>query len=145
MKSAVCFMICEVSRNLFDRHVLHSYSSILYRHLFFLYPAILHLCTGGSALLLTIQAVAVRVSMHKVLTICWPQLMLKLFVRKVPSHAIICGDFNGYNTLWGSQDTNTRGQTEKISVSITISACLTNNLMPYLILASGNYSVLDLN
>jgi len=66
-----------------------------------------------------IQAVAVRVQLHKLITICCvyssrshnlsEQLLDDLY-RQLPKPVIILGDFNSYNTLWGSPTSDARGR-----------------------------------
>jgi len=66
-----------------------------------------------------IQAVAVRVQLHKLITICsvYSSRSHNISVRllddlysQLPKPVIIMGDFNGYNHLWGSQSTDARGR-----------------------------------
>ena len=66
-----------------------------------------------------IQAVAVRVTLHKPITLCSinipPSSNLNLrelndLYEQLPSPVILLGDLNGHNILWGCSDTNERGR-----------------------------------
>ncbi|KAG1672408.1 RNA-directed DNA polymerase from mobile element jockey [Nymphon striatum] len=101
----------------------------------------------------SLQAIAVRVSMHKVLTICSIYIPpsspiiaadVEDLLRQLPSPALICGDFNGHNLLWGSRVTNPRGRTIE-NIILHNNLCLYNDTsMTYLDLSAGTYSALDL-
>ncbi|KAG1713967.1 RNA-directed DNA polymerase from mobile element jockey [Nymphon striatum] len=101
----------------------------------------------------SLQAIAVRVSMHKVLTICSIYIPpsspiiaadLQDLLRQLPAPALICGDFNGHNLLWGSRVTNPRGRTIE-NIILHNNLCLFNDTsMTYLDLSAGTYSALDL-
>ncbi|KAG1687441.1 RNA-directed DNA polymerase from mobile element jockey [Nymphon striatum] len=101
----------------------------------------------------SLQAIAVRVSMHKVLTICSiyippssPIIAANVedLLRQLPAPALICGDFNGHNLLWGSRVTNPRGRTIE-NIILHNNLCLYNDTsMTYLDLSAGTYSALDL-
>ena len=67
----------------------------------------------------TIQAVAVRVQLSAAVTICniyssrQHQLsthILNNLYSQLPQPVLFMGDINGYNPLWGSQSTDTRGR-----------------------------------
>ncbi|KAG1713961.1 RNA-directed DNA polymerase from mobile element jockey [Nymphon striatum] len=101
----------------------------------------------------SLQAIAVRVSMHKVLTICSIYIPpsspiiaadVEDLLRQLPAPALICGDFNGHNLLWGSRVTNPRGRTIE-NIILHNNLCLFNDTsMTYLDLSAGTYSALDL-
>ncbi|KAG1682981.1 RNA-directed DNA polymerase from mobile element jockey [Nymphon striatum] len=101
----------------------------------------------------SLQAIAVRVSMHKVLTICSIYIPpsspiiaadVEDLLRQLPAPALICGDFNGHNLLWGSRVTNPRGRTIE-NIILHNNLCLYNDTsMTYLDLSAGTYSALDL-
>ncbi|KAG1663708.1 RNA-directed DNA polymerase from mobile element jockey [Nymphon striatum] len=101
----------------------------------------------------SLQAIAVRVSMHKVLTICSIYIPpsspiiaadVEDLLRQLPAPALICGDFNGHNLLWGSRVTNPRGRTIE-DIILHNNLCLFNDTsMTYLDLSAGTYSALDL-
>ena len=68
-----------------------------------------------------LQAVAVKVTAHKTITLCSvylpPRNQLKFnpkdlqdVIDQLPSPFILMGDFNGHHTLWGCEDVNNRGQ-----------------------------------
>ncbi|KAG1674651.1 Heat shock protein cognate 4 [Nymphon striatum] len=101
----------------------------------------------------SLQAIAVRVSMHKVLTICSIYIPpsspiiaadVEDLLHQLPAPALICGDFNGHNILWGSRVTNSRGRTIE-NIILNTNLCLYNDTsMTYLDLSAGTYSALDL-
>ena len=88
--------------------------------------------TGGVALLTShsipstmihlnthLQAVAVRINIHTLTTICNVYLppdatvdkkSLNELVDQLPPPFILIGDFNGHSTLWGNRDVNPRGR-----------------------------------
>ena len=88
--------------------------------------------TGGGGIILVIenipqsivtlntnlQAVAVKVTVHKTITLCSVYLPQSHFtptdlqdvIDQLPSPFILMGDFNGYHTLWGCKEVNNRGQ-----------------------------------
>ena len=66
-----------------------------------------------------LQAVAVRMSLDKTITLCSVYIppnstlslqQLKKLTDQLPSPFIIMGDFNGHNPLWGSKTTNDKGK-----------------------------------
>lgn len=66
----------------------------------------------------TLQAVAVRVHVRKLITICTlylspsasvNQSVLNDLVDQLPEPYIVLGDLNGHSPIWGSPDTNPRG------------------------------------
>ena len=102
----------------------------------------------------TLQAVAVTVTLHRVLTICNIYIPptspirdhdLDSLVTQLPSPFIIVGDLNGHNPIWGSPDINERGR--KISDFLDRhQLCLYNNKSPtYLHPATGTLTHLDLS
>jgi len=67
----------------------------------------------------TMQAVAVRANIGRLVTICNVYSsrshslnlnLLNALLNQLPSPVILLGDFNGYNQLWGSCTTDTRGR-----------------------------------
>ena len=68
----------------------------------------------------TLQAVAVKVTSHKTITLSSVYLSpcnhfnfnpkdLQGVIDQLPSPFILIGDFNGHHTLWGCEDVNNRG------------------------------------
>ena len=68
-----------------------------------------------------LQAVAVKVTAHKTITLCSVYLPprnhfkfnpkdLQSVIDQLPSPFILMGDFNGHHTLSGCEDVNNRGQ-----------------------------------
>ncbi|GFX55926.1 probable RNA-directed DNA polymerase from transposon X-element [Trichonephila clavipes] len=67
----------------------------------------------------SLQAVAVRIHIHSLVTVCCvylppndvvPQVDLNQLVSQLPAPFILLGDFNGLSPLWGHDDTNSRGR-----------------------------------
>ena len=65
------------------------------------------------------QAVAVRVQLHRPVTLCSiyisqsheiTETAIQDLFEQLPHPIILMGDFNSYNTLWGSEYTNVRGR-----------------------------------
>ncbi|GBO08904.1 putative RNA-directed DNA polymerase from transposon BS [Araneus ventricosus] len=82
-----------------------------------------------------LQAVAVRVMLSNLVTVCTLYLPpstsvndrdLDRLVDELPTPFIIIGDFNGHSPVWGSKNTNTRGRQIEEFVN-THSLCLLNN------------------
>ncbi|GFX57760.1 RNA-directed DNA polymerase from mobile element jockey [Trichonephila clavipes] len=74
----------------------------------------------SSNVVTSLQAVAVRIHIHSLVTLCcvylppndvMPQVDLNQLVSQLPAPFILLGDFNGHSPLWGHDDTNSRGDT----------------------------------
>ena len=100
------------------------------------------------------QAVAIRLSLHSVVTLCSLYLPastpinetnLNNLITPLPSPFILAGDFNGHNVMWGSDDTNQRGlQLENFISDNSLSFMNDNKSKTYLHPATGSYSSIDL-
>ncbi|GFT58124.1 putative RNA-directed DNA polymerase from transposon X-element [Trichonephila clavipes] len=83
----------------------------------------------------SLQAVAVRIHVHSLVTVCCvylppndvvPQVDLNHLVSQLPAPFILLGDFNGHSPLWGHDVTNSRGrQIEQLISDHCL--CLLNN------------------
>ncbi|GFW56169.1 putative RNA-directed DNA polymerase from transposon X-element [Trichonephila clavipes] len=83
----------------------------------------------------SLQAVAVRIHIHSLVTVCCvylppndvvPQVDLNHLVSQLPAPFILLGDFNGHSPLWGHDVTNSRGrQIEQLISDHCL--CLLNN------------------
>ena len=82
-----------------------------------------HRASGGSSILVKLktdlQAVAVSATLEKEITLCSvyipPSFSLRSehlnsLLQQLPSPYMLLGDFNGHNVLWGSNDTDHRGE-----------------------------------
>ena len=74
----------------------------------------------------TLQAVAVKIKLHKSLTICSlylppneqiDRLELDNLFQQLPGNVLVLGDYNAHNTLWHSNRTCTRGRIIETIVS----------------------------
>ena len=101
-----------------------------------------------------LQAVAVSITLHRVITLCsiFIPLSSRLspkdlddLVPQLPSPFILLGDFNGHNILWGSKDINDKGRIIESFIDYH-GLCLYNTKPPtYLYPATGTYTSLDLS
>ncbi|GFW69745.1 putative RNA-directed DNA polymerase from transposon X-element [Trichonephila clavipes] len=71
-----------------------------------------------SALHTSLQAVAVWIHIHSLVTVCCvylppndvvPQVDLNRLVSQLPALFTLLGDYNGHSPLWGHDDTNSCG------------------------------------
>ena len=101
-----------------------------------------------------IQAVAVKISLHKCITVCslyFPPSQdidrdaLDNLFAQLPSPTLLLGDFNAHNDLWGCRDTNANGNTMEDFIG-RHGLCLFNDKSPtYLHPATGYFSAIDLS
>lgn len=101
-----------------------------------------------------LQAVAMRVTLHKAITVCSIYIPpnynlganeLNDLHNQLPQPCILMGDFNGHNILWGSPDTNERGnKLERFLLDNNL--CLMNDKRPtYMHAATRTFTHLDLS
>lgn len=101
-----------------------------------------------------LQAVAVRTTLHKTITICSLYIPPKQNVTdreldsllgELPSPVLLLGDFNAHSNIWGCKHTDNKGQQVENFLS-RHDLCLLNDQSPtYLHPASGSFSSLDLS
>ena len=101
-----------------------------------------------------LQAVAVRITALKPLTVCsiylppscsWKHKDLLKLTDQLPPPAIIMGDFNAHNSMWGNTQNDQKGN-EVESFLLHSNLCLMNNkTATYLHPAMGSYSSIDLS
>ena len=101
-----------------------------------------------------LQAVAVRMSLDKTITLCSVYIppnmrvessQLKNIGDQLPSPFMLLGDFNAHNPLWGSSGMNDRGKKLEDFLSKE-NLCFFNDGSPtYLHPATGTYSSIDLS
>jgi len=102
-----------------------------------------------------LQAVAVRLTAHKTLTLCSIYLPprnnfnfnprdLQNLIDQLPIPFVLMGDFNGHHTMWGCEDVNIRGkQLEDLIIKNDI--ILLNDKTPtYFHSANGCFTSIDL-
>ena len=101
-----------------------------------------------------LQAVAVRVTLNKPITLCSLYIpphqiisreTLQDLVEQLPSPFLLLGDFNAHNPIWGSSFTNNRGNiVERVLDDNDL--CLLNNDEPtYVCPRSGSRSTIDIS
>lgn len=99
------------------------------------------------------QAIAIKVTLHKQINICSiyipPNQKLKEnelqnIIWQLPTPFILLGDFNSHNPIWGSNETNQKGEImEKLINNNNL--CIFNNQTPtYICPTSGKNSAIDL-
>jgi exonuclease III len=131
-----------------------------------------HICTtgdrasGGSTIMVNsrlphsqlplntvLQAVAVRVTLHRVITVCSVYLppnskvdknQLEDLTSQLPTPYILLGDFNGHNPMWDCKDFNNTGSIIEDFISSNNLCLMNNKKATYLHPATGHYSSLDL-
>ncbi|GFV56079.1 putative RNA-directed DNA polymerase from transposon BS [Trichonephila clavipes] len=103
---------------------------------------------------MSIQAVAVQVSIFSTVTICNVYLPpnapmnfkeLQELIDQLPSPFILLGDFNAHHLLWGCQDVNSRGKVvEKLLTELDLT--LINNVSnTYFHSPTQSFSAIDLS
>ena len=122
---------------------------------------------GGSSLLIkqgiihshiplitNLQAVAVRVTLHKTVTLCSiyipPSSHLDLkaldnLVEQLPPPFLLLGDFNGHNPLWGCDDYNTKGRLLERFIDAHALCLFNDGSDTYLHPGTGTYTAIDLS
>ena len=102
-----------------------------------------------------LQAVAVKVTAHKTITLCSVYLPprnhfnfnpkdLQSVIDQLPSPFILMGDFNGHHTLWGCEDVNNRGQQLEDLILKNDLILLNDKSHTYFHSASGTFTSIDL-
>ena len=101
-----------------------------------------------------IQAVAVRLSLHKCITVCsvyFPPSQdidrrdLDALFAQLPSPTLLLGDFNAHSDLWGCHDTNTNGITVEDFIARHGLCVFNDKSSTYLHPATGSFSAIDLS
>ncbi|GBN20958.1 hypothetical protein AVEN_177596-1 [Araneus ventricosus] len=100
-----------------------------------------------------LQAVAVQVHFKSLRTVCniylpphdtASQYDLNQLMNQLPVPFILIGDFNGHSTLWGNNDTNSRGRQIEQLISDHCLCLLNNNQKTYFHEPSRTFHSLDL-
>ncbi|GFW07167.1 RNA-directed DNA polymerase from mobile element jockey [Trichonephila clavipes] len=101
----------------------------------------------------SLQAVAVRIHIHSLVTVCCiylppndvvPQVDLNQLVSQFPALFILLGDFNGHNPPWGHDDTNSRGRQIDQLISHHYLCLLINDEKTYFHAPTRTFHSLDL-
>ncbi|GBM76569.1 hypothetical protein AVEN_254398-1 [Araneus ventricosus] len=101
----------------------------------------------------SLQAVAVHVHARTLVTVCSVYLPphdvisqqdLDTLVDQLPTPFILLGDFNGHSTLWGSDDTNSRGRQIERFISNNCLCLLNNDEKTYFHEPTRTFHSLDL-
>ena len=121
---------------------------------------------GGSAILVkkgiphkritlntNLQAVAVNISLHKMINFCSIYIPpshtvtnheLDNLFNQLPSPTVLLGDFNAHNDIWGCSDINGSGQVVEDFIGRHGLCLLNDKSNTYLHPASGSFSAIDL-
>ena len=100
-----------------------------------------------------LQAVAIRVSLHKTITLCSLYLPpnsavekheLQDLLRQLPRPAVVCGDFNAHNPLWWSSHITPRGKIIEDLIAEEDFSLLNDGSATYIHPANGSQSNIDL-
>jgi Endonuclease-reverse transcriptase len=101
-----------------------------------------------------LQAVAVRLTMHRVISLCSLYLppstaidILELedLLRQLPSPAIILGDFNAHSPVWGCNDLDNKGKLIEDFIANNNLFLLNGKTETYIHPATGSKSAIDLS
>ncbi|GFT92386.1 probable RNA-directed DNA polymerase from transposon X-element [Trichonephila clavipes] len=101
----------------------------------------------------SLQAVAVRIHVHSLVTVCCiylppndvvPQVDLNHLVSQLPAPFILLGDFNGHSPLWGHDVTNFRGRQIEQLISDHCLCLLNNDEKTYFHAPTRTFHSLDL-
>ncbi|GFT76636.1 uncharacterized protein TNCV_3646451 [Trichonephila clavipes] len=101
----------------------------------------------------SLQAVAVRIHVHSLVTVCCvylppndvvPQVDLNRLVSQLPAPFILLGDFNGHSPLWGHDVTNSRGRQIEQLISDHCLCLLNNDEKTYFHAPTRTFHSLDL-
>lgn len=130
-------------------------------------PVVHNRASGGSSILIkcgiihshinlntSLQAVAIRVSLHRTFTVCSVYIPpskrvtkeeLSHLYNQLPSPSLILGDFNGHNPLWGSAQINSTGYAIEEFLN-SYELCLFNDgSYTYLHPGHGTFTSIDLS
>ena len=100
-----------------------------------------------------IQAVAVRISLDKTITLCSVYIPpnsaitlnnLKNLTDQLPSPYILMGDFNAHNPIWGSRLQNNKGKIVEDFLNQEGFCIFNDGSDTYLHPGNGSYSAIDL-
>ena len=101
-----------------------------------------------------LQAVAVRLSLNKTITLCsiyippnaiLEQNKLKMLIDQLPSPFLLMGDFNAHNPIWGSNMQNNKGKTIEDLLNQEGLCIFNDGSDTYLHPGNGSYSAIDLS
>jgi len=101
-----------------------------------------------------LQAVAVRVSCHKTITVCslylpsslrWTKEDLEELLSELPPPLILLGDFNAHGVSWGCFNNDSKGKIIQDFLLQHNLSLMNNGSMTYLSPASGLQSAIDLS
>ncbi|GFV89618.1 putative RNA-directed DNA polymerase from transposon X-element [Trichonephila clavipes] len=101
----------------------------------------------------SLQAVAVWIHIHSLVTVCCvylppndvvPQVDLNQLVSQLPAPFILLGDFNGHSPQWGHDDTNSRGRQIEQLISDHCLCLLNNDEKTYFHAPTRTFHSLDL-
>lgn len=100
-----------------------------------------------------LQAVAVRLKLHKLITVCsvylppkdaLDSLELEELISQLPKPYLIVGDFNCHNTLWGCNSTTPKGRTLERVITKNNLVILNGPSPTHFHVQNGSFSAIDL-
>lgn len=151
-----------------ETHLLPSHTVTLKNYsMFNVYGPNVQRPSGGAAILVRndlihshlvvtthLQVVAVRLTLHKVITLCSVYIPpavavtlqdLDILLAQLPPPYIFLGDFNAHNPAWGGTYSNSKGKVMEDFIAAT-DICLWNDgSSTYLHPGHGTYSAIDLS
>ncbi|MBJ5565749.1 hypothetical protein JGG61_23205 [Salmonella enterica subsp. enterica serovar London] len=113
-----------------------------------------HVRVQQLSLTTSLQAVAVRLSLNVLLTICCVYLppgidvsvpALEGLVNQLPSPLLLLGDFNAHNPLWGGDLLDTMGRHVEVLLSSCDLCLLNDGSDTYLHQPTRTFSAIDLS
>ena len=100
-----------------------------------------------------LQAVAVKVTLHRTIHVCSIYLLLgdrfnmadiENLILQLPKPFIIMGDFNSHSNVWGCRDTDNKGRIIEDVINRNNLLLYNNKSFTYLHPGTGTYSAIDL-
>src|SRR5215469_5775475 len=101
-----------------------------------------------------LQAIAIRLTLHKTVTICSIYLPpsnpidpnnLNALFQQLPSPFLLLGDFNAHSPIWGCKHLDSRGRIIEDLISNNNLCFLNNKNITYIHPATGSSSAIDLS
>lgn len=99
-----------------------------------------------------LQAIAVRVNYPQEMTIVnlylpdqsWTEPEIRNLMEQITAPMLICGDFNCHNTLWGSNNSDQKGEILEDIMADFNMICMNNGSSTHIVARTGGFSTVDL-